>query len=219
MAPLGSVSPFNCSSPFLFPESFSTKEWKPKENHLPQRLVSSCAGGGRGARPGLGSLRPQALEPPARHPGLGHGTPRTGGGRRAVGGAHTALRSPSAGTLTHTQSHSHTLTACEPRTQCPQPLGRAGCPVEGPRQPGAFCRLPAERRRPWAPTSCPVHPWPLLSAPPGAQGQGPVRPTAAAPRRVGPGSHVGPPEWLYRRWAGMGSQAPRPGAAPLTWWR
>ena len=36
--------------------------------------------------------------------------------------------------------------------------------MEGPRQPRAFCRLPAKRRRPWAPTGCPVHPWLRLSS-------------------------------------------------------
>lgn len=101
--------------------------------------------------------------------------------------AHTALHSSSAGTLTHTI----TLTACAPRTQCPHPPGRAGCPLEGPRLPGAFCRLPAERRRPWAPTSCPVHPWPCLSS--WGSGPGSCASRCRHPKEGGSGLARGPP--------------------------
>ena len=46
-APLGSVSPFNCSSPFLFPESFSVKEWKPKKKPSPTKASEQpCQGKG-----------------------------------------------------------------------------------------------------------------------------------------------------------------------------
>lgn len=139
------------------------------------------------------------MSPPPGTPAQGMAL-QEGGGGPAGDRAHTALHSSSAGTLTHTI----TLTACAPRTQCPPP-GRAGCPLEGPRLPGpsAGCR-------------------------PGAQALGShqlSRPPLALPLLLGLGARVlciplpppqggwvagsaGPPEQLYRCWAGTSSQVP-----------
>lgn len=156
---------------------------------------------------------PRLLSPPARHSCTGHGAPGRGWGDRQATGL-TRLCIPPVQAHSHTPSHSQHV---HPGPSVHTP--RAGQDVRWKAHaypgPSAGCR--PSGAGPGLPPAVPSTPG--LASPPGAQGQGPVHPAAATPRRVGPGSHAGPPEQLYRCWAGTSSQVPWAGSAPLTWWR